>query len=117
MEAIATTTREEQTEHPIPLTLLCHRDNTQHQLCACHQQTVEELLEQLLQLLAKGENPEQLAQMHECYTPVLERLCEGEGIALDNALSLEEAGVCPGDTLQIAAKPRKEKLLFCRYSD
>ncbi len=117
MDGNTTIASKEQQPPQIALTLLCHRDNTQHQLYAYQQQTVGELLEQSLQLLAAGKSTEQMRHMSECYTPVLERVSDGNGIALDNALSLVEAGVCTGDTLQIAAKPRKEKLLFCRYSN
>ena len=119
MEATTINARDGQgtTAQTIPLTLLSHRDHTQRQVYAYPQQTVGQLLEQLLQQLAEGGNAEHMARMRECYEPVLEIVCDGKGIALDNEQSLEETGVCAGDTLQIAAQPRKEKLLFCRYSN
>ena len=100
----------------ISLTLLSHQDNSQQQLKVRADLQITEFLEQLLASLAKGENGERVAQMRECYEPVLE-LVRGESeLELRDEQTLAQAGVVEGDTLQIAARPLKEKLLFCRYS-
>lgn len=101
---------------PISLTLLSHHDKAQYPLQAYLGQSVGSLLEQLLSLLERGEDAARFSQMRECYEPILERLVGDEAIPLENHQSLEAAGLRDGDTLQIAAHPRKEELLFCRYS-
>ena len=101
---------------PISLTLLSHHDNTQQQLEVRADQPIAEFLEQLLESLARGGNGERVAQMRECYEPVLELVRGDNDVALENHQTLSEAGVVEGDTVQIAARPLKEKLLFCRYS-
>ena len=100
----------------ISLTLLSHHDNTQQQLKVSADLPIAEFLKQLLESLAKGENGERVAQMRECYEPVLELVRNGSEVELKDELTLAEAGVIAGDTVQIAARPLKEKLLFCRYS-
>lgn len=101
---------------PISLTLLSHHDNTQQPIEVRADLPITEFLEQLLESLAKGENGERVAKMRECYEPVLELVRNGREVALRDDQTLAEAGVVDGDTVQIAARPLKEKLLFCRYS-
>ena len=101
---------------PISLTLLSHHNNSQQLLEVCADLPIAEFLEQLLESLAKGENGERVEQMRECYEPVLELVRCGNEVELINDQTLAEAGVIEGDTVQIAARPLKEKLLFCRYS-
>ena len=100
----------------ISLTLLSHHDNSQQQLKVRADLQIAEFLEQLLASLAEGENGERVAQMRECYEPVLELVRGGSELELGDEQTLAQAGVVEGDTVQIAARPIKEKLLFCRYS-
>ena len=104
------------TAQPISLTLLCHHDNTQQQFKVYAELRIKDFLEQLLESLARGENGVRIAQMRECYEPVLELIRGTNEVELIDDQTLAEAGVIEGDTLQIAARPLKEKLLFCRYS-
>lgn len=99
----------------LPLTLLCHNDGSEHQFCAPSQQTVAEFLEQAIERLSHCIAPEAVTHLRQNYIPVLERLEHGNTVPLESTLSLQEAGVSANDTLQIAALPRKEKILFCRY--
>ncbi len=100
----------------ISLTLLSHHDNSQQSLHVSADLQISEFIEQLLDSLSRGKNDERIAQMRECYEPVLELVKNGASEALESHQTLAEAGVVEGDTLQIAARPLKEKLLFCRYS-
>ncbi len=100
----------------LSLTLLSHHDNSQQRLEVHADLHISEFLEQLLASLAEGENRERVAQMRKCYEPVLELVRRGSELELEGELTLKEAGIVDGDTIQIAARPLKEKLLFCRYS-
>ena len=116
MEATTTDDAKHANSQVIHLTLILHSEKSEHQFCAYPQQKVGDLLQQQLSRLEQGKNAEQMRLMRECYQPVLERVRDNDRVALNNAMTLRDAGIVSGDSLQIAAIPRKEKLLFCRYS-
>jgi hypothetical protein len=78
--------------------------------------SVSSFVEQALEQLAAGQNRVRVEQMREYYQPVLELVEHGRSIELDASLTLAEVGLRDNATLQIAARPLKDKLLFCRYT-
>jgi hypothetical protein len=101
----------------INITVLCHADNSQQHFSTQAHLRIGEFLEQILEQLAQGEDAERLAQLCNNYEPVLEMVIDGEGIELENGDTLAEAGVGDNAICQIAARPLKEKLMFCRYAN
>lgn len=104
------------TDATIAITVLFHSDHSQRHFSVSPQLRVGDFLEQLLQELAQGEQAERVKRLRECYEPVLELLRDGEGIELDKTESLIGAGVGDHAVCQIAARPIKEKMMFCRYT-
>jgi hypothetical protein len=105
-----------QAQTAITITLLRRSDNSQSRITASPQLRIGAFLEQILNELAQGENGDRIRQLRECYEPVLELLIDGEGTELDNNRTLSEAGVGENAICQIAARPLKKKMMFCRYA-
>ncbi len=74
---------------------------------------ISEFLMQVLDKLAECGNEERVRTMQNYYEPVLE-LCNGNAtLPLDSDMTLHQAGVGSNATCRIAAKPLKERLMFC----
>lgn len=79
-------------------------------------QLIREFLHHVLETLAQGENRARVTSMQSYYEPVLE-LCEGStSLPLDSSMTLEQAGIEDKSICRIAAKPRKERIMFCSNS-
>lgn len=104
------------TNTSITITLRLHSDNSQRRFTASPHLRIDRFLEQILEELAQGENSDRVRQLRECYEPVLELFIDGEASELENTQTLSEAGVGENAICQIAARPLKEKLMFCRYA-
>ena len=100
----------------ITITLLYHTDNSQLHFTAQPNFFVRDFLEQILNKFAQGENAARIEQLRNNYEPVLEVLINGESIELKGDQTLAEAGIGNNAVCQIAARPLKEKLMFCRYA-
>ena len=117
MSSIANSMLNPADDAQVTVQLICHSDNSQHNFTASPDLLIGTFLEQILEKLSQGENSERMSQLRECYEPVLELVVNGEGIELQSEQSLTEAGLSDNATCQIAARPLKEKLLFCRYAN
>ncbi len=106
-----------QSDPHIDITLLCHSDNSEYHFSVSPHLPIGELLEQALEGLAQGDNAERMRQLRDNYEPVLELLIDNEVIELKNNQTLAKAGIRTNATCQIAARPLKEKLMFCRYAN
>lgn len=100
----------------ITITLLYHTDNSQLHFTVQPKLYIQDFLKQILNKLAQGENAARVEQLCNNYEPVLEVLINGEGIELKSDQTLAEAGIGNNAICQIAARPLKEKLMFCRYA-
>jgi len=101
----------------ITLNLHCHGDGTERPFCVSAESPISEFLEQVLEELAQGEGAERVRLLRDNYQPVLELLADGSSIELPGSQTLAEANIPDNAQIQIAARPLKEKLLFCRYSE
>jgi phosphotransferase system HPr-like phosphotransfer protein len=100
----------------ITINLYCHGDNSHSHFTISPQLSVGELLRHMLVNLARGKHATRLQQFCDNYEPVLELLQDDGAIELENEMSLAAAGVGNNATCQIAARPLKERLMFCRYA-
>jgi hypothetical protein len=102
-------------ERPDELQLILHSssDNSHHRFQVPPDMQVSEFLELALDRLAEGEGAERVAALRRYYQPVLE--LEGEGQELPLHLTLAEAGVNHEAVCRIAARPLKERIMFCSY--
>ncbi len=100
----------------ITVALYSHGDNSHSHFTVSPQLLVGEFLQQVLSSLARGKDATRLQQFCDNYEPVLELLQNDGAIELDNTMTLAEADVGNNATLQIAAHPLKERLMFCRYA-
>lgn len=100
----------------IHLILYSNSDYSHHHFCVPADMQVADFLELALERLARGKGAERVRALKENYEPVLELPSpEGER-ELANDISLAEAGVTDQAICRIAARPRKERIMFCRYS-
>lgn len=72
-------------------------------------------LNRVLERLAQGDSAERVQAMLECYEPVLELVTGETAKPLNSSMTLEHAGVADQAVCRIAARPRKEKIMFCRH--
>lgn len=99
------------------VTLHSQSDDTYHHFYVSPKLTVAELTQVALNTLAQGPNRQRVLEMLECYEPVLELFDEErEENILAAEQSLQQAGLSNNAVFRIAAQPRKEKIMFCRYS-
>lgn len=75
---------------------------------------VNALVEQVLERLAVGENADHVNTMRQYYSPVLELLQDGNATPLSNNDTIQQSGITDQSLCRIAAKPRKERIMFCR---
>lgn len=83
---------------------------------ASPQLAVGAFLNRVMERLTQGENAARVKAMLEYYDPVLELLKGESATPLNNSMTLHHAGVTDQAVCRIAAKPRKEKIMFCRNS-
>lgn len=96
--------------------LYSRSDNAHHRFCVPAQMSVGEFLELALRHLGQGEGAARVEALRRYYEPELE-LQDREGDReLPREQSLSEAGVSDQAVCQIAARPRKERIMFCSYS-
>lgn len=74
---------------------------------------VHDLVEQVLERLAEGGNAEQVNTMRRYYSPVLELLQEDGAVPLSSSDTVRQAGITDRSLCRIAAKPRKDRIMFC----
>ena len=79
--------------------------------------TVSDFLELALERLGQGKGAERVHKLKDNYEPVLELPSPDGGRELPADKSLLEAGVFDHAICRIVARPRKERIMFCRYSD
>lgn len=100
----------------IRITLLCHSDSTQHDFSLSSATPVRVFIEMVLERLAQTDHTGRMSRLRECYEPVLEVVEASHERELSSNQTLAEAGVTDNSICQIAARPLKEKLMFCRHS-
>lgn len=88
-------------------------DNTNHHFCVSPHMTVAAFLELALERLNQGEGAERVQLLRRYYEPVLELHSGGESRELPCDKGLLEAGVSDQAVCRIAARPRKERIMFC----
>ena len=116
MSIRVTNNTEHEDQAHINITLLFHSDNSQRSFSVSTELRTGEFLEQVLRELAQGENAARLEQLRNNYEPVLELLVDETTVELESTQTLAEAGISNNAICQIAARPLKEKLMFCRYA-
>ena len=103
-------------EPKLNLTLYSSSDHRHHGFCVPARMRVGEFLEFALERLARGKGAERVRILRENYQPVLEIPSSEGGRELPDDVILAEAGVCDHAICRIVARPRKERIMFCRYS-
>lgn len=99
----------------LTLILFSNSDNAYHHFQVPAQMTVEAFLELALKKLSEGGAAERVAALKRYYLPVLE-LQEHDGEReLPSHLSLVDAGVYNEAVCRIAARPLKDRIMFCSY--
>ena len=105
-----------QGDKAISLTLLSQHSDRQLQFHTTPSQLIGAFLEQVLDRLELDEGGKRVAELRNNYEPAMELVCADKTIELQNDTTLAAAGVKDGDSFHIAARPIKEKVLFCRYA-
>lgn len=106
-----------QNESNLNLTLYSSTDHTHHTFCVPAEMRVGEFLELALEQLAHGNNEEQVRTLRENYQPVLEIPSDEGGRELPDNITLAESGLNNHAICRIVARPRKERIMFCRYAN
>lgn len=97
------------------LTLYSNSDDAHHDFRVPREMKVAAFLELALARLSEGGGAERVEALKRYYQPVLElHSPEGER-ELPPQATLAEAEVTEGAILRIAARPLKERIMFCRY--
>ena len=91
-------------------------DNAHYHFCVPEQMSVDAFLEFALTRLSEEQGAERVEALRRYYEPVLEMQGRDGNIELAGEKSLIEAGVSNQSVCQIAARPRKERIMFCSYS-
>ena len=99
------------------ITLYSSSDDTYHHFCVPQQMTVDAFLELALERLSQGEGAERVQALRRYYEPVLELHCREDNRELPGENPLLEAGLSDQAVCRIAARPRKERIMFCSYSN
>ncbi len=104
-------------EPQLRFSLYSSSDNTHHGFSVPAHMTVADFLEFALEHLAKGEGSERVQELRTNYQPVLELSAPDGDRELPADQSLLEAGVYERAICRIAARLRKDRVLFCRYTN
>lgn len=103
-------------ERRIRITIESHGERGTHAFDISPKMAVGAFLNLVLRKLSSEGHAERINTMLECYEPVLE-LCQGNGASpLNNSMTLQQAGVVHQSVCRVSGRPRKEQLMFCRYS-
>jgi hypothetical protein len=97
------------------LTLYSNSDDAYHQFRVPAQMTVAAFVELALERLSAGGGAERVRALKRYYQPVLELQERGGERELPSELSLADSGVSDAAVCRIAARPLKERLMFCSY--
>ena len=101
------------TEQTLNISLYSNSDDRHHHFCVPAQITVTAFLELALERLSQGEGAERVQALMRYYEPVLELHCTEDNRELPGDKTLIEAGLCDHAVCRIAARPRKERIMFC----
>ncbi len=104
-------------EPQLTLTLYSSSDYTHHRFSVPARTTVSDFLELALERLGRGKGAERVQELRDNYEPVLELPSPDGGLELSPDKSLFEAGVFNHAVCRIVARPRKDRIMFCRYSN
>ncbi len=104
-------------ERQINLTIYSSSDFTHYAFCLPARMVVRDFIELALKRLARGKGAERVQELKNNYEPVLELPTPEGGRELPSDISLFEAGVFDHAICRIVARPRKERIMFCRYTD
>lgn len=105
-----------QSEELITVSIECQSEPGTIHFEVSPQLGIGEFLLHALDKLAEHGNAERVKNMQNYYEPVLE-LCEGNAsLPLDSEMTLIQAGVGNNAICRIAARPLKERIMFCNYS-
>lgn len=100
-------------DETITVTIECHTDPGTFHFDVSSQMSISQFLQQVLSTLAQGEHAKRVKNMQNYYEPVLE-LCAGKAsLPLDSSMTLAQAGIENKSVCRIAAKPLKERIMFC----
>jgi hypothetical protein len=103
-------------ERRIRITIESHSERGTHAFAISPKMAVGAFLKLVLRKLSSEGHAERINAMLECYEPVLE-LYQGNGASpLNNGMTLQQSGVADQSVCRISGRPRKEQLMFCRYS-
>ena len=106
------------TDSGAQLTIILHSDsdNTRHRFSVPERMSVAGFLELALTRLSEEQGAARVEALRRCYDPVLELQSPEGNRELPPDLDLKEAGVGDQAVCRIAARPRKERIMFCSYS-
>lgn len=97
----------------LQLLLYSNSDDRYHPFHVSAQMKVGTFLELALARLAEGDGAQRVEALRNYYQPVLE--LQDEGRELPQQTTLAEAGIADGTVCRIAARPLKERIMFCSY--
>ncbi len=104
-------------EPQLHFSLYCSSDDAHHDFSVPAQMTVGDFIELALEQLAKGEGGTRIEALRANYQPVLELATPAGNRELPADKSLLEAGVHEQAVCRISGRLRKDRALFCRYSN
>lgn len=111
-----------QSAHPdspqahISVTIQSHSDRGDYTFSVPVSMAVGAFLKLVLDKLVESGHGERINSMLECYEPVLEHCREAGPVPLLNSMTLVQAGLADRSVCRLSGRPRKEELMFCRYS-
>lgn len=97
------------------LNLYSSSDNTYHPFCVSATMTVADFLELAMAKLGEGDGAERVEALKRYYQPVLEIQTRRGDQEVASNVTLAEAGLSNEAVCRIAARPLKERLMFCSY--
>ena len=108
--------RTDNDEPQLDIIVYSRSDNAHHRFSVSARMSVGEFLDLALTHLARGEGGERVEALRRYYDPVLELQRRDGNRELAPEQSLLEAGLQDEVVCEIAARPRKERIMFCSYS-
>ena len=97
----------------IRIIIECHTEPGMFQFDVQPQLSIDQFLGEVLDKLSQGSNAERVRNMRQYYEPILEHCTDNATIPLDGALTLDQAGLQDQSVCRIAARPLKERIMFC----
>jgi len=99
----------------LTLILYSNSDNTYHPFTVPAKMTVAAFLDLAMAKLSEGDGAERVEALKRYYQPVLEIQTPGGEHELPPNMTLADAGIENETVCRIAARPLKERLMFCSY--